>query len=98
MKVHKIFCALSTGWLSAISIVVALAPEAAFSQASFFQGKTVDRSSRARPWRDRRPAGAKPCFPSCRNIYRATQPYREQYMPGGGSRRGSKSHLQELAS
>ncbi len=41
MKVHKIFCALSTGWLSAISIVVALAPEAAFSQASFFQGKTI---------------------------------------------------------
>ena len=41
MQVHKIFCALSTGWVAAISIGVALWPEAAFSQASFFQGKTV---------------------------------------------------------
>ena len=88
MKVHKIFCALSTGWLSAISIGVALAPEAAFSQASFFQGKTVTVVQ------GRDPGGTgdlrvKALFPFLQKYIPGNPTIVSEYMPGGGSRKAA---------
>ena len=97
MKVHKIFCALSTGWLSAISIGVALAPEAAFSQASFFQGKTVDSRPGARPRRDRRPQSESPVS-LLAEIYTGQADHRERVYARRRQPQGGKSHLQERAS
>ena len=88
MKVHKIFCALSTGWLFAISIVVALAPEAAFSQASFFQGKTVTVVQ------GRDPGGTgdlrvRALFPFLQKYIPGNPTIVSEYMPGGGSRKAA---------
>ena len=88
MKVHKSFCALSTGWLSAISIGVALAPEAAFSQASFFQGKTVTVVQ------GRDPGGTgdlrvKALFPFLQKYIPGKPTIVSEYMPGGGSRKAA---------
>src|SRR6267142_2913381 len=88
MKVHKIFCALRTGWLSSISIVVAISPEAAFSQAAFFQGKTVVVVQ------GRDPGGTgdlrvKALFPFLQKYIPGNPTIVSEYMPGGGSRKAA---------
>ena len=97
MKVHKIFCALRIGWLSAISIVVALAPEAAFSQASFFQGKTVTVVQ------GRDPGGTgdlrvKALFPFLQKYIPGKPTIVSEYMPGGGSRKAANHIYRNVAS
>jgi len=95
MKVHKNFCALSIGWLSALSIVVALSPEAAFSQASFFQGKTVVVVQ------GRDPGGTgdlrvKALFPFLQKYIPGNPTIVSEYMPGGGSRKAA-NHIYRTA-
>jgi hypothetical protein len=88
VKVDKNIYALTIGWFSALSIALALIPEFAFSQASFFQGKTITIVQ------GRDPGGTgdlrvRALVPFLQKYIPGNPTIIMEFVPGGGSRKAA---------
>jgi tripartite-type tricarboxylate transporter receptor subunit TctC len=88
VKVDKNIYALTLGWFSSILLVLALTPTAAYSQASFFQGKTITIVQ------GRDPGGTgdlrvRALVPFLQKYIPGNPTIIMEFMPGGGSRKAA---------
>jgi tripartite-type tricarboxylate transporter receptor subunit TctC len=91
MKAHKFGSQLSALFVIALFVALGVAPRDAFSQASFFQGKTITVIQ------GRDPGGTgdlrvKALFPFLQKYIPGNPTIVSEYMPGGGSRKAA-NHL-----
>jgi tripartite-type tricarboxylate transporter receptor subunit TctC len=88
VKVDKNIYALAVGWFSALLLVPALTPHVAYSQASFFQGKTITIVQ------GRDPGGTgdlrvRALVPFLQKYIPGSPTIIMEFMPGGGSRKAA---------